>query len=131
MTPPSSQEPLDFELVGAADGDILLVTFSGQSNESNARAMTKRYFEILLASGRNKVLADIRHLQGRLSAGETYFLAQELAAGSIPADVKTAILESEAQRAYGGFLETVLVNVGMRVRCLVDRDEALAWLRAS
>ena len=57
MTSRSSQEPLDFDLAGTTDGDILVVTFSGQSNESNARAMTQRYFQVVHASGRPKAVS--------------------------------------------------------------------------
>jgi hypothetical protein len=124
------QEPLDFDLAASADGDILVITFSGRSTERNVQAMTARYFEILRSSGKQTVLADIRLLQGRLSAAETHLLVHELPAGEIPANFKTAILESEARRAYADFLETVLVNAGVPVRCMVDRAEALAWLRA-
>jgi hypothetical protein len=131
MTSRSSQQPPDFALAVSEDGDVLIVTFSGRSTEGNARAMTMRYFGLLAASGKKKVLADIRQLQGRLSAGETYLLVHELRPGSIPAGFKTAILELEGQRAYAAFLETVPVNVGVAVRCVVDRDEALAWLRAN
>jgi hypothetical protein len=130
MTGQTSQEPPDFDFAVSADGDVVIVTFSGRSTDRNARAMATRYFEILLASGMKKALADIRQLRGRLSAGETYLLVHQLPMSSIPADFKTVILESEEQRAYAGFLETVLVNIGVRVRCMSDREEALAWLRA-
>ena len=45
----------DFDITSSLHGDVLL-TFTGQSTEQNADAMTRRYFEIVLASGLNKVL---------------------------------------------------------------------------
>ena len=126
-----SQQPVDFALDASAEGDVVVVTFSGLSTEANAPAMTTRYFDLVRARGGKKVLADIRRLRGRLSAGETYLLVHKLPLGSVPADLRTAILESAEQRAFADFLETVLVNVGARVKCTVDRDQALAWLRAS
>lgn len=125
-----AQEAPDFALASSVEGDVVVVTFSGRSSEKNAQAMTTRYFEIVRASGRKKVLADIRQLQGRLSAGETFLLVHQLPQHSIPADFRTAIVESDQRRAFAKFLEDVLVNAGARVRCLLDRDEALAWLRA-
>ena len=122
---------MDFDLAVSVDGDIVVVTFSGRSTERNAQAMTTRYFEVVRSSGKYKVLADIRQLQGRLTAGETFLLVHELKAGSIPSGVKTAILESAAQRAFAEFLETVLINSGVPVRCTLDRAEALLWLRAA
>jgi hypothetical protein len=124
------QEPRDYGLASSVDGDVVVVTFSGKSTEKNAQAMTTRYFKLVRASGMNKALADIRQLQGRLSAGETFLLVHELPLRSLPAGFRTAILESEERRAYARFLEDVLVNAGARVRCVLDRDEALAWLRA-
>ena len=125
------QEPADYGLASSVDGDVVVVTFSGRSTEKNAQAMTTRYFELVRASGMNRALADIRQLQGRLSVGETFLLVQELPLHSLPAGFRTAILESESQRTYARFLEDVLVNAGARVRCVLDRDEALAWLRAA
>ena len=92
--------------------------------------MTRRYFEIVLNSGKKKLLADIRQLKGRLSVGETYLLIRELPMTSLPVDMSTAILETEEQRAYARFLETTVTNAGVHVKCMVDREEALAWLRA-
>lgn len=125
-----SQRPSDFDLASSLEGDILIVTFLGQSTAANARAMTSRYFEIVLDSGKKKVLADIRRLKGRLSVGETYLLVRELPLRSVPVDISTAILETEEQRAFADFLETTANNASMHVKCSVDRDEALAWLRA-
>jgi len=130
MTDHGRQEAQDFDLAARTEGDILVITFSGRSTARNSRAMVARYFDIALASGKRKVLADIRQLQGRLSAGETFMLVHDLPLGGAVAGLATAILESEAQREYGDFLETVLVNAGARVRCVPDRDEALSWLRA-
>jgi hypothetical protein len=130
VTDHDSQEPRDFELAASEEDDVLIVTFSGRSTARNARALTARYFEILRAAGHRKALADIRQLQGRLSAGETFLLVHKLPLGTLPEEFRTAILEAPEQRAYAEFLETVLVNAGVRVKCVLDRDEALAWLRA-
>jgi hypothetical protein len=130
VTDHDPQEPRDFGLAASEDGDVVTVTFSGRSTARNSRAMTARYFEILRAAGHRKALADIRQLQGRLSAGETFLLVHKLPLGTLPDEFRTAILEAPEQRAYAEFLETVLVNAGVRVKCTLDRDEALAWLRA-
>jgi hypothetical protein len=125
-----SQGPSDFDLASSVDGDVLIVTFMGQSTAANARAMTTRYFQIVRDSGKKQVLADIRQLKGRLSVGETYLLIRDLPMTSLPVDISTAILETERQRAYADFLETTATNAGVRVKCMVDRAQALAWLRA-
>lgn len=119
---------MDFDITSSLDGDVLIVTFTGQSTRKNVHAMIKRYFEIVLRSGMKKVLADIRLLKGRLSVVETYDLVRDLPVKPIPADIKTAILETKEGRGYANFLETTSANAGVRFRCFFDREEALSWL---
>jgi hypothetical protein len=119
----------DFEIAGSALGDILVLTFTGRSTPQNAAAMTRRYFELLLASGRKKVLADIRPLQGRLSAGQTYFLVRDLPVKPVPADIQTAVVEAGGNREYAAFLEATAANAGVALKSFLDYDEAIAWLR--
>jgi len=121
---------MDFDITSSLDGDTLIVSFTGRSTAENAHAMTKRYFEIVLGSGLKKVLADIRLLKGRLTLAETYGLVRDLPIKPTPADVKTAILETEERHEYARFLETTSANAGVRFRCFSDRAEALSWLRA-
>jgi hypothetical protein len=120
----------DFDITGAPQGDILIVTFTGRSTDGNSKAMTRRYFELVLASGLKKVLADIRTLQDRLSAARTYFLVRDLPGKPIPTDIKTAVVESAEQRDFAQFLETTAANAGVYFRCFLDYEEALAWLEA-
>jgi hypothetical protein len=120
----------DFYITGAPLGDILIVSFAGRSTDRNAQAMTRRYFELVLASGMKKVLADIRSLQGRLSASKTYFLVRDLPVNPIPADIKTAIVESAEQREFAQYLETTAANAGVYFRCFLGYETALAWLNA-
>lgn len=108
----------------------MIVTFTGQSSEKNAYAMTRRFFEIVLGSGMRKVLADIRLLKGRLSSGETYFLVRDLPVKPTPVGIRTAILETKERRDYADFLETTSKNADVHLRCFVDREEAISWLRS-
>jgi len=119
---------MDFDITSSLDGDVLIATFTGRSTEKNAHAMTKRYFEIVLGSGMNKVLADIRLLKGRLSVVGTYDLVRDLPVKPTPTGIKTAILETKEERGYANFLETTSANAGVRFRCFFDREEALSWL---
>ena len=119
---------MDFDITSLLDRDVLIVTFTGQSSEKNAHAITKRYFEIVLASGANKVLADIRPLMGRLSLVDTYSLLRNLPVKPTPTGIKTAILDTKEDRGYANFLETTSVNAGVSIRCFVDREAALSWL---
>ncbi len=128
MNPPDTR-PTDFDITSSLDGDVLIVTFTGRSTIENAHAMTKRYFEIVLGTGTKKVLADIRLLKERLSVGETYFLVRDLPVKPTPMDIKTAVVETKERLRFGEFLETTSANAGVHLRCFVDREEALSWLR--
>ena len=121
----------DYDITDSVDGDVLIVAFTGRSTQENAQSMTKRYFEIVLGSGLKKVLADIRLLNGRLSAAQTYFLVRDLPVKPTPADIKTAIVETEERREYADFLETTANNAGVPLKCFVGQEEALLWLRSS
>ena len=121
---------MDFEITNLQEGDILVVTFTGRSTPENGKAMTKRYFDVVLGSGSKKVLVDIRSLNGRLSEGKTYFLVRDLPVKPVPTDIRTAILEAEEWRDYAGFLETTAGNAGVPFKCFFDRAQAVAWLRA-
>jgi hypothetical protein len=120
--------PADFDLTSSLHGDVLVVTFMGASNEANAKAMARRYFEIVLGSGCSKVLADLRQLRGRLSVPGTYFLLRDLPVERVPTRIKTAIVEAPENREYAGFLETTAANAGVYFRCFLDYGEALDWL---
>lgn len=108
---------MDFDITSSLHGDVLIVTFTGQSTRKNVHAMIKRYFEIVLGSGMKKVLADIRLLKGRLSVVETYDLVRNLPVKPTPANINTAILEMKERRGYANFLETTSANAGVRFRC--------------
>jgi hypothetical protein len=120
----------DFALTQAIRDGVLVVTFTGASNRSNAKEMTEGYFRIVLASGAKKVLADIRGLQGRLSEAETYFLLRDLPVKPVPEGIRTAIVESPANRTYAQFLEDTAANAGVHFRTFLDYDKAIAWVAA-
>jgi hypothetical protein len=125
---PERKIPTDFELKSSEQGEVLVVAFTGASNEANASAMARRYFETLQASGRSKVLVDLRPLRGRLSSASTFFLVRNLPVERVPRGIKTAIVEAPENREFASFLETTAANAGVHFRCFLDYDAALAWL---
>jgi len=120
----------DFDIAGSHDRDILVVEFTGRSTGDNARAMARKYFEVVLASGKKKVLADLRLLKGRISTGETYFLLRDLPIKPTPVGIRTAILETEEEAKFATFLEMAANNAGLGIKCFFDREKALAWLQS-
>jgi len=120
----------DFDITSSLDRDILVVQFIGRSTGENARSMARKYFDVVLASGSKKVLADLSLLKGRISTGETYFLLRDLPVKPTPVGIKTAILETEEEAKFAAFLEMTANNAGLGIRCFLDREQAMAWLRS-
>ena len=120
----------EFDITSSLDRDILVVQFIGRSTGENARSMARKYFDVVLASGSKKVLADLSLLKGRISTGETYFLLRDLPVKPTPVGIRTAILETEEQAKFAAFLEMTANNAGLGIKCFLDRDKAMAWLRS-
>ena len=120
---------MDFDLSTSLDGDVLVVAFTGRVTESNAVVMVRRYFDLVEAQRPKSVLADVRALEGELSAGRVYFLVRNLPQ-PVPKAVKTAYLERAERADEARYLEATAHNAGVELKAFVDRDAALAWLRA-
>jgi hypothetical protein len=121
---------LDFDLSASLDGDVLVVAFGGRVSEANVVAMVRRYFDLVAAHRPKSVLADVRALDGELSASRVYFLVRNLPQ-PMPKAVKTAFLERAERAAEAHYLESTAHNAGVELRAFVDRDAAMTWLRAS
>lgn len=121
---------MDFEITSSVDRDVLVITFTGQLTEKNVSAMTTRYFEIVLGAGLKKVLVDIRPLQGRLAPGSTYFIVRNLPVDPVPSEIKTAVIELQENQSHAEFLEATSANAGVYLRCFLDYEDALLWLRS-
>lgn len=121
----------DFSVEARPEGGLLHVRFTGRSDKENAAAMTRRYFDLVLASGERRILADIRELKERLPDAETYFLLRALPVQPVPTGYRTAILDAPENRRFATFLETTGANAGVAFKCFFDPAEALAWLRSN
>jgi hypothetical protein len=121
---------MDFEISSSVEAEVLVVTFGGRVGEDNVTAMVKRYFDLVRAERPKKVLADVRTLDGQLSSGRVYFLVRNLPQ-PVPRAVKTAFLDRAERADEAHFLESTAHNAGVELKAFVDRDAALAWLRAS
>jgi hypothetical protein len=109
---------------------VLVVAFGGRLSDSNATEMVERYFDLVRARRPNKVLADVRGLEGKVSASQVYFLVRDLPQ-PVPQGVKTAFLDHAERAEQAHFLESTAHNAGVELKAFVDPDAAMAWLRAS
>lgn len=107
---------------------VLRLTMKGEGTGESARIVTEKYFAARHASRLDRVLVDLRSLEGRLSYPETYFFMRSIHDGPMPG--RTAIVEREEHREWARFHEATSANAGFRVRYFFDLDEALAWLNS-
>jgi len=120
---------MDFELSSSLDGDVLVVTFGGRLSENNVVAMVKHYFDLVRAERPKKVLTDVRALEGQVSSSRVYFLVRDLPQ-PVPKAVQTAFLDRPERADEAQYLESTAHNAGVELKAFVDRNAALAWLRA-
>jgi hypothetical protein len=121
----------EFDIQSSLRGNVLVVVFTGESTQANAAAMTRRYFDLVLASGRDRILVDLRALRGRLSKGAIYFLVRDLPVKPVPPSIRTAVLDAAENHEFATFLETTAANAGVNIACFTDAGAAHAWIGAA
>jgi hypothetical protein len=112
-------------------GNILFVKTTGVFSYAEAKAFLPKYIEIALSRHLERVLFDLRSLEG-FNTGDTSTLERfdlsRFVAETVPPHFRFSILETPRQIARDGFGENVMVNRGASVKVTADLDEALAWL---
>lgn len=108
--------------------DVLVIVYSGKF-EGNHDQLVREHFEHVGSSGCERVLVDIRGLEGRLSFGGTYFMAQDLTRNERRKG-RTAIVENIKNESYAAFHQLAMRNVGFNnIETFFDYDEAMRWLK--
>jgi hypothetical protein len=108
--------------------DILFLKLLGQSTADNADAIAKEAIGIILQHDPPGIVVDVRELDGRLSAGETFFHVRNYPT-NIPR-YRTAILDLARNREYCEFYELAATNIGHNIRCFYCLDDAIHWLQS-
>jgi hypothetical protein len=107
---------------------ILEIILTGELTESDALKMTNEVSDIVKANSVNKVIVDVRDLNGRLNTEATYLRVK-----SYPPHmyrVRFAMVDIEEQNAYEHFYENTAINAGMTVKCFTDINVAREWLNS-
>lgn len=107
---------------------VLMLAVTGEGTGESARIVTEKFFAARRASPLDRVLVDIRGLEGRLSYPDTYFFMRSIQDSPMPG--RTAIVEREEHREWASFHEATSANAGFRLRYFFDLDEALSWLKS-
>lgn len=119
---------MDYSLTSALQDDILIITFHGRAANTNVSAMVDDYLKIISESLAQKVLTDIRNVEGRASFGSLYITLESLPQNQRRV-FRNAIVDVEKDREFGEFMETTSANAGVHLRLFFDYEEALKWLR--
>ncbi len=126
----SEETGMSWKIQHAVDGDVLVVTVTGELSDANVRQFTERLRKVIPEIRADKLLVDMRQVVGRPSQAETFFLYHRHLAWRWPAYAKVALLDLEERRDYASFHQTTAENAGCRFTYFFDYDKAMAWLTA-
>ena len=124
---PQTEYSVEFEPVE----DYLYARTIGLRTRDSVISLTQEIFEKAIALGHTKVLVDVRGLEGRLEALDSYLLVTEgFRSIRWKGLNKAAILDDRAFSVRERFSELVARNRGYNYRIFYDREHAAEWLLA-
>jgi hypothetical protein len=124
---PQMEYSIEFEPVE----DYLYARTTGLRTRKNVISLTQEIFEKAIALGHSKVLVDVRGLEGKLGALDSYLMVTEAFRPIRWKGLsKAAILDDRAFSVRERFSELVARNRGYDYRIFYDREHAAEWLLA-
>ena len=122
---------MSYQLTYKKDGEVLHVKVSGNRSFENVISIIKDIQLICIKQSTNRVLVDVKGLEGHLNTIEAY---------EIPASVfpklrennvieKGAIVDREESRKNFSFFENVAVNRSFNLRFFTNSEDAIEWIR--
>ena len=110
--------------------DFLVVQVTGKRTYEAVVEMTHQLFEAMKEHQKEKILIDVRGLEGRLRIMDSY----RVVTGEFPklrgkGIAKAAIVDRPRSGRMYWFLETVARNRGFNLRIFEAIEQAKAWLR--
>ena len=118
----------EYQISSSVNEGILEVAIKGKLTKSSAEEITNEFCAITKANGIEKVLVDVRALNGRLRITETYERVRSLPPHMYK--IYIVIVDISGNAAYKSFHEYTLMNAGIRVKWFIDIDAARAWLKS-
>jgi hypothetical protein len=110
----------------AVKGECLLVNFSGEFNERNARSVVDEMVGACLQHECKRILLNCTEMTGEMPQLTRFFIAQ-YGADMIPSRIKVGILIREDQVDPDEFFETAARNRGVLLSVFTDGDAAGLW----
>jgi len=119
-----------YKISSSVNEGIFEFILTGKIVENEIDMMLKEFNAMVLASGINYVLMDVRAIKGRYGYTGAYQRVR-----SHPQEfysiIKTAIVDLPENSVYRNYHETTARNAGMNLKWFTDIDEARAWLKIS
>lgn len=122
------EKKAEYQISSSVDDKILEIVVKGKLTKSSSKEMTNKFSDIVEANKIQKILVDIRALEGRLSVTEIY----ERVRTYPPHMYKSifAMVDIPDNADHQMFHETTAANAGMKVKWFADMDAARAWLKS-
>ncbi|OGO07744.1 MAG: hypothetical protein A3K46_06755 [Chloroflexi bacterium RBG_13_60_9] len=122
-------DPQEFQLSMEVKANHLLVRASGVRSQDTVKAIVLEVFNTALANHLQKVLIDVRELNGIFGIMEIYHLVTDVLRDLRDKGVKqVAVIDIRRSATPGWFLETVAQNRGFNFRVFAEDETALKWL---
>jgi hypothetical protein len=119
----------EFILTTEAKSNHLYVRASGTRSKESVKALTIEVFNTALAKNLQKVLIDVRELNGMFGFLDIYYLVTEVLKDLRDKGVnQVAVIDIRRSATPGWFLETVAQNRGFNFRVFAEDEAALKWL---
>jgi len=119
----------EFILTMEAKTNHLYVRASGTRSKESVSALTIKVFNTALEKNLQKVLIDVRELNGMFGFLDIYYLVTEVLKDLRDKGVnQVAVIDIRRSATPGWFLETVAQNRGYNFRVFAEDEAALKWL---
>jgi hypothetical protein len=114
----------EYQISSSVNEGILEIILTGKATASDYEKMANERDAILKANNAKKVIVDFRALEGRIETTEIYRYVRNH--HSVIHDMQFALVDLP-ENAY---LETAVINAGLKLNWYTDIDAARAWLKS-
>ncbi len=123
------EKQAEHQVSSSVNEGILEFILTGEILEREIDSMLKEFNAIVLASGVNYILLDVRAIKGRYGLAGAYERVR-----SHPPEfygrIKVAMVDLPENSDYRDFHETTARNAGLNLKWFNDTDKARTWLKS-
>jgi Fur family transcriptional regulator, peroxide stress response regulator len=123
------EEKSDYKISSTENNGILEVVMKGKLTKSSADEIINKFSDIVKAKKIQKVLVDMRKLDGRLGITQTYALVRTYRLHMYKSIFAYVDIPENAD--YQNYHETTAANAGIMMKWFTDIDAARVWLKGN